>query len=399
MRIAILYTYIFKYSSFLNTCMMRTMQSEVEVLASDINKLNATFSKIAKGQDFVAGVCFKKQESNTFKIHHETYAKLRKKFGLPAQLAIVANKYACAACKGKVKPDRDGNVGTKPTFNGNAIHFDDRSANINFEKGTASILTVKGRIKVKFNICRYFRRYLGWKAKESNLIKCRDGKLRLMISVEAPTKVSRKTGNILGIDRGINNLIATSDGWLFDSQHVWAVKRRYVRLRRSLQSKGTRSAKRHLSKMRSREKRFMRDVNHCVSRKIIDSIGTDGVAVLENLDGIRKARHRHEQNWLFSNWAFYQFEKFLAYKGQEKGVAIEYVPARDTSKTCSLCGSLKAGQRKGSVFTCKTCGVVMHADLNAADNIIHRYTDKSNSLRAAINQPIAPDRVEQAHTL
>ena len=373
--------------------MMRTMQTEVEITKKDLAKLNATFVKIAKGQDFVSGICFKKQETNTFKIHHETYSNLRKKFGLPAQLAIVANKYACTACKGKVKPDRDGKIGTKPTFNGKSIHFDNRSININFEKGTATVLTVKGRIKVKITVCRYFKRYLGWKPKESNLVKCRDGKLRLMVSVEAPTKVSKKTGNIIGVDRGIKNIIATSDGWLYDSQHIWNVKRSYVRLRSVLQSKGTHSAARHLSKARGREKRFMRDVNHCVSRKLIDSVGTDGVIVLEDLDGIRKARHRAKQNWLFSNWAFYQLEEFLTYKGEGNGVAVEFVPARDTSKTCSLCGSLKAGQRKGSTFTCKTCGVVMHADLNAADNILHRYTNtvKSNFLRAAINQPIVPD--------
>ena len=351
--------------------MMKTIQTIVEETSEQRQILNETIKQITHAQNFVVSSCYEHKETNTFRMHHINYKILRERFDLPAQLAVAANKYACASVKTALKKKRS----RQPKFCGTSIHYDKRSSTIDLKKGVASLLTKNGRIKLTFSIPTYFQKYAEWGVKESNLVKCRDGKFRLMISVEKPTIKSSKQGKIIGVDRGINNIIATSDGWLFDSSDIFSIKQKYVRLRSCLQSKGTRSAQRHLCKMRSREKRFMRDVNHVISRRLIDSAGKDGVIVLENLKGIREARHRKKQNWLFSNWAFYQLEKFLSYKGEEFGVAIEFVQAKDTSKTCSICGNLARGQRQGSTFVCKGCGAVLHADLNASVNILHRYTN------------------------
>ncbi len=367
--------------------MMKTLQAVAEITSGQIPLFNETFVKVGLGKAFVAETCLRLKKTNTFQIHHETYEILRKEFGLPAQLAVSANKYACASCK------RSVNKGVVPVFKSNSIHYDKRSATINLEKGVASLLTVKGRLKVKLPVNKYFRKFLGWETKEANLVKTKEGRFFLMVSIEKPSVISNKTGKIIGIDRGINNLIATSDGWIYDSQQIWRVKQRYVRLRGVLQSKGTRSAKRHLSKIRGREKRFMRDINHCVSRKLIESAGENGVIVLENLKGIRTAKHRREQHWQFANWAVYQLEQFLAYKGEEFGVAVEFIPSKNTSKTCSACGSLKKGQRQGAIFTCKICRIVLDADFNAARNILHKYQLSEGLL---FNQPNAPTVVEQA---
>jgi IS605 OrfB family transposase len=350
--------------------MMKTLQTVVEETPEQRATLNESMILMAQAQDFAVSSCYEHKEVNTFKMHHVNYLVLRKRFGLPAQLAVVANKYACAAVKTALRKKRN----RQPTFSGTSIHYDKRSSTINLSKGIAGILTKNGRVKLRISIPTYFQKYLDWEVKESNLVRCKDGKYRLMISVEKPTMVSNRSGKTIGVDRGINNLIATSDGWLYDSAHIFSVKQRYVKLRSRLQSKGTRSAKRHLSKVRGKEQRFMRDVNHVLSRRLIDSAGLNGVIVLERLKGIKEARHRHEQNWLFSNWAFYQLEQFLAYKGEELGVAVEFVRAAYTSQTCSVCGNLRKGQRQGSTFVCKACGVVLHADLNAASNILHRYT-------------------------
>ncbi len=350
--------------------MMRTIQTVIEELPEQRAILDDNLSVMSDAMNFIVSSCYDHEETNTFRMHHFNYPVLRSRIGHPAQLAVVANKYACASVKAAIK-----RKGKRPVFSGKSIHYDARSSTIDLNKKTASLLTKSGRLKVKLSVPQYFQKFSSWKAKESNLVKCKDGRFRLMISIEAPSVKSQKTGTVIGVDRGINNLIATSAGWLYDGHDVFSRKQRYVRLRSRLRSKGTRSAKRHLSKMRGREKRFMADVNHCISRTLVDSAGKDGVVVLENLEGIRSARH--SQNWLFSNWAFYQLERFLLYKGEETGVAIEFVKAKDTSKTCSVCGSLRRGQRQGAVFKCKVCNVVLHSDFNAAKNILHRYTSIS----------------------
>lgn len=349
--------------------MMKTIQTVIEETPKQRAILDENMVKMAEAQNFVVSSCYEHKETNTFRMHHINYRVLREHYGLPAQLAVVANKYACAAVKISLRKK-----GRQPKFSGTSIHYDTRSSTINLAKGIASLLAKEGRIKLKFSIPKYFQKYLNWNVRESNLARCKDGKYRLMISIEKSTIESNKKGKVLGIDRGINNLIATSDGWLYDSSHVFSIKKRYVSLRSRLQSKGTRSAKRHLSKVRQKEQRFMRDVNHVISRRLIDSVGLNGVIVLEKLKGIREARHRRKQNWMFSNWSFYQLEQFLIYKGEETGVAIEFVRAKDTSRTCSICGNLDKSQRQGSTFICKACGVVLHADLNASVNILHKYT-------------------------
>lgn len=362
--------------------MMKTIQTVVDELPEQKAILDDNLALMAKAQKFVVDSCYEHEETNTFRMHHFNYSVLRRKFGLPAQLAVVANKYACSAVKNAIK-----RKGKRPSFSGKSIHYDKRSSTINLQKKTASLLTKEGRVKVKLSIPKYFQQFCDWKVKESNLVKCRDGKYRLMITIERDFAKSKKTGKIIGVDRGINNLIATSDGWIYESSKLLSIKGKYVRLRGRLQSKGTHSAKRHLSKMRSREKRFMADVNHVLSRRLIESVGRNGIIVLENLKGIRNARHRRKQNWLFSNWAFYQLEQFLTYKGSEGSVAVEFVPARNTSKICSVCGSMRRGQRNGAVFKCKACNVVLHADFNASKNILHKYTSTKG---LSVNQPIAP---------
>ncbi len=349
--------------------MMKTIQTDIGEFPEQRTILDDNLHVMSCAMNSVVASCYEHEETNAFRMHHFNYPILRSKFGLPAQLAVVANKYACASAKSAIK-----RKGRRPAFSGKSIHYDARSSTIDLHKKTASLLTKSGRLKVKLYIPEYFQKFSDWIVKESNLVKCKDGKFRLMISIERPSIKSKKTGSIIGVDRGINNIIAASNGWLYGGRDIFSRKRRYVRLRARLQAKGTHSAKRHLVKLRGREKRFMADVNHCISRALIDIAGRDGIVVLEDLNGIRKARHRHKQNWFFSNWAFYQLERFLLYKGEEAGVAVEFVPARDTSKACSACGSLKRGQRQGAAFRCKTCNASLHADYNAARNILHRYT-------------------------
>jgi len=349
--------------------MLKTVTTVLEVSPADKQKIMDSLKGMSDAQNYVVDQCYEYEESNSFRMHKFVYKPLREKFKLPAQLAVVANKYACSAVKGAVR-----RKGKKPVFSGKAIHYDMRSSTVDLPKQSASILTISGRIKAHLRIPRYFQRFVYWNLRESNLVLCRDGVLRLMICIEKPSTPSAKTGKVIGVDRGIDALIATSTGCLVEGKEVFEIKKRYVALRSRLQGKGTRSARRHLKKLSGREKRFMRDVNHCLSKKLIGEAGKDGVIVLESLKGIRNAKHRKKQNWLFSNWAFYQLEQFLVYKGEETGVVVEFVPAKDTSKICSLCGSLRTGQRQGSVFRCKACGVVLHADLNAAKNILYKYT-------------------------
>jgi hypothetical protein len=69
----------------------------------------------------------------------------------------------------------------------------------------------------------------------------------------------------LGIDLGITNIVTTSDGIRHAGTHLNRVRRRNRALRRKLQAKGTKSAKRLLRKRSRKETRFVADTNHRIA--------------------------------------------------------------------------------------------------------------------------------------
>ncbi|MGC8585845.1 MAG: transposase, partial [Thermoplasmata archaeon] len=81
--------------------------------------------------------------------------------------------------------------------------------------------------------------------------------------------IKKEDVKVLGIDRGIKNIAVLSNNIFFNSRHLREVKGRYQYLKRRLQHLGTRSAHRKLKKISGRERRFVRDVNHVISKKIV----------------------------------------------------------------------------------------------------------------------------------
>ena len=166
------------------------------------------------------------------------------------------------------------------------------------------------------------------------------------------------------------------------------MKRKYAHLRKELQAKGTRSAKRKLRSLAGRERRFMLHFNHSLAKKIATL--PYGTFALEDLKGIRKQRRGKAFNRRRSNWAYFQFRRLLTYKAQERGKNILLVSPSYTSQTCSRCLSIHKQNRNGSIFQCKQCGFLCHADLNASVNISQRGYDILLG-QAAVNQPHISD--------
>ncbi len=103
-----------------------------------------------------------------------------------------------------------------------------------------------------------------------------------------------------------------------------------AKLRSGLQSCGTRSAKRHLKKLAGKEIHFQRDINHCISKRIVaKDEDTKRAIVLEDLGGIRsritisKAQRRD-----LNAWGFYQLRSFIEYKAKLNGAPIILVDPR-----------------------------------------------------------------------
>lgn len=227
-----------------------------------------------------------------------------------------------------------------------------------------------------------------WKTKDAVLSYDKKKKqFWIHITMQKPEEVTiiKTSKNVLGIDRGIYNVATCSDGSLFGSKNVIRVKNNYIHLRRQLQKKGTRSAKRKLKTISGKEKRFVSNTNHIISKQIVNK--PYDIFVLENLKGIKGKRKLKQNNRKIGGWSYYQLELFLTYKANFLGKKVVKVHPAYTSQTCSCCGQIDKENRTKNLFRC-VCGNKMHADINAAVNIRNKFQRSVlQSNGAPVNEP------------
>lgn len=102
----------------------------------------------------------------------------------------------------------------------------------------------------------------------------------------------------------------------------------------------------------------------------------------------QRVRLRKPQRVALHSWAFAQLAAFVLYKAEWAGVPVVQVDPAYTSQMCSWCGHTeKANRPTQELFACRSCGVVAHADWNAARNI----ADRARIVWAEVNQPYAAD--------
>jgi putative transposase len=323
------------------------------------------------------------------------YRELRTRFGLAAQptirvIAKVADAYSglhanmAADNYGPPGSIRRRKVEVSPIMfrQAAAQPFDARCLSWRFVAGMGraaniSIWTVAGRLKnIRIVAAPTHLQLLRTHAiGETDLIS-RDGKWFLHASVETlEAPLTEPTNGFLGVDMGIVNIATKSSGERASGARLTRYRKRQLRLRRRLQTKGTSSARRLLKKRRRKETRFASDINHQISKCIVAEAERTGQGIaVEQLAGIRdRVRLRKPQRATLHSWAFAQLGSFLAYKAKRSGVAFVEVNPAYTSQTCSACGWVdKRNRRCQAVFECGRCRFVGHADHNAAINIAAR---------------------------
>jgi IS605 OrfB family transposase len=265
-----------------------------------------------------------------------------------------------------------------------SINYDARIFAFHEWNWTFGLTILSGRTKIATAIGEHQKRLLkGRKPTAAVLVKRRDGRYFLHVQLIDGAPEPIEAEGALGVDLGVKNLATTDDGETFSGGHVEKVRRKYQRLRKSCQRRGTKSAKRKLHRARIRESAFRRDTNHVISKRLVEKAeGTGKAIAIEDLEGIgdrTTARKAHRSR--LKGWAFYQLRQFIGYKAALAGIPVIAVDPRDTSRTCSECGHRERRNRKTrDEFACRHCGFRCCADWNAARNIRDR---------AAVGRPIA----------
>ena len=257
-----------------------------------------------------------------------------------------------------------------------------------------TLIGVSKRHKEILHIPKYYEEiYETWKPKGATLTYDKKKKqFWLHVTYQSPKEIKEfkniSREKVLGIDRGIYNPIVTSDGsFIGCGKDIRRIKSDYQYLRQQIQKKGTRSAKKKLKVLSGKEKRFVLNQNHILSKKVANS--DNQIFVLEKLKHMKSNKYGKKFNKKMGNWSYFQFEQLLKYKAEALGKHIVYINPAYTSQECSTCGKILKSQRKGNKYEC-SCGYKGHSDLNAALNIRNRFLTSQDSLKylgVVVNQP------------
>ena len=323
--------------------------------------------------------CGSNRTVNRTRMQKENYSRLRAKHPeLPSQFVCIAMRDAAGAvrswnsnhpkCKWNLKASRK-----KPTIN-----YDLRLMSL--PCNLLSLSTLHGRERQHIllpDIPEWFdSRYPDRTLNATKLIldpKSNTARIMLIYRIQQTEPVG---GDVLGVDLGQHSLYMDSKGGESRYSQVQGVKRRYAHDRKTLQEKGTRSARRRLKALAHREERFVRDVNHCASKQLANTPNV-GIIAFEDLAYIRSQAHRgtktgRRRRNMLNQWSFSQLQEYTAYKAARNGIRIVMVDPSYTSQKCNRCGYVDTRNRNHARFDCLRCGHSDNADHNAALNIRDR---------------------------
>lgn len=225
-------------------------------------------------------------------------------------------------------------------------------------------------------------------------------------------RVQRGQGAVTGVDRGVVHMTADSQGHFEDLpwDTITKLDNKVRRLQRSQErsakdlgfssyhaakeaeklSKSSLRRKKEIAKTKAKISRIVKDIQHKVSRHLVEE--NDIIAIERlNLAGMsKKAKAKvdpHNPGQYLPNGqsakkslnrklrlsALSQLGEFLHYKARLSDGQIIEVDPRNTSRRCSSCGHVARENRESqAVFLCKKCDHSDNADHNAAINILDR---------------------------
>lgn len=343
---------------------------------------------------------------NFMTLQKELYHEIREKFPLNSQMTISALKTTTARYKTvneqlfqnpfkyKDGKDKDGKdiwhyIPKTLKWLQKPIHFSapqcDQVRNRNYrllQDGRISLTTLQGTVKVAYQAPACWQKRLddGWVIGTAKLVYQRkQWYLCVPMKIETEEIPRENIQRIVGIDCGLNFIVATADNegksFFKSGRQVLHIRHKFASLRKRLQEHNTHGSKRKIKAIGHRENRWMSDVNHQISKALVEQYGSNTLFVLEDLTGVtfeeENLRGSEQDRQDKRTWAFYQFEQFLTYKAEAVGSKVIKVSAKYTSQRCPRCGVIDKSQRdhKTHEYRCH-CGYRTNDDRIGALNLL-----------------------------
>ena len=357
--------------------MKQTLTAKLKIVPTeqDAALMVDTMHAYSAACNFVSEYIFETRDLVQASLNRALYRELRDRFGLRSQMAQSVMKTVIAKYKTNLSNKHSW---IKPVFNKPQLDLVwNRDYSLNRDKTLFSVNTLEGRIKVSFfaegvDIDGGFG---------TAKLVYKHGKFFLHVPVtkEVEELPLSDVSNVVGVDRGIRFLVATYDSEgkseFYSGKTVKEKRAHYKALRKELQRVGTPSSRRRLKAIGQRETRWMRDVDHCVSKALVESNPEGTIFVLEDLSNVRSATERVRKNkrYVSVSWSYYDLEQKIKYKAFKRRQLVVSVDPAYTSQTCPKCGHVAKSNRdkKNHIFCCENCGYSSNDDRIGAMNL-HR---------------------------
>ena len=355
-----------------------TITAKIQISTTDNDKvlLNETMSVYSDVCNYVSDYVFRTHDLKQFSLNKALYTELRERFGLKSQMAQSVFKTVIARYKTILENESKW---IKPSFKKPQYDLV-WNRDYSLTQNCFSVNTLNGRVKLPYfaeGMSKYFDHTI-YKFGTAKLVN-KHGKYFLHIPVTYDVEESDISDicNVVGIDRGINFVVAT-----YDSKHKSgfvsgkAIKQKranYSKLRKELQMRRTPSARRRIKAIGYRENHWMQDVNHCVSKALVKNNPKHTLFVLEDLSGVRNATEqvKTKNRYISVSWSFYDLEQKLMYKAKQNQSTVIKVNPAYTSQCCPVCGHIEKANRNKKIhlFSCKNCGYKSNDDRIGAMNL------------------------------
>ena len=224
----------------------------------------------------------------------------------------------------------------------------------------------------------------------------------VVILTEQELEFPKAEPNEIGIDLGVANLLATSEGDLYPNkekhlktfQNHERMEKRIRRLqercdrRKTKYSNNWKKEKKKIALLKNKQMKGRNEVLHELSKLITDNnhlivvedlnikgMTTSAKGTIEEPGKNIKQKSGLNRSILERGWG--KLVQNLEYKSEWKGGEVFKVDPKDTSRMCSVCGFVDKKNRKSQPeFECLECGHKEHADVNAAKNILNRMKEE-----------------------
>ena len=207
----------------------------------------------------------------------------------------------------------------------------------------------------------------------------------------------------IGIDLGITNLVATSDGLIVKGGVVKTINQWYnkqLAYYKTLAKKYNQLDSSHrIQRMHRVRANKIRDIFHQTSRIIINRCLENNINTI--VIGYNRGWKQHcnlgkRMNQSFVHIPFNKFIHMLEYKSKLVGITVILVSEAYTSQQCSSCGIINKNNRfSRGLYLCRSCGLRLNADHNAALNILQRLPADKQVVPSVSSKPVCtgqPDR-------